>query len=161
MSVFPNPTYFRCGLSKRSGVRQLTFGLVGVSSDSNLMATTAQVANSVGIGIAVGKNSLGSRPTCTRSSPSTNANRIFFGLNSQGTSTLRYDSVAAIGGQFPYYHRSHPPLPLSVTVKAYSADQPTSPGFNLLFLKSFTYVSMCMFKPQNQQSEVERGCGLH
>ncbi|KAL7590278.1 hypothetical protein Lser_V15G38639 [Lactuca serriola] len=105
------------------------------------MATTAQVANSVGIGIgigiAVGKNSLGSRPTCTRSSPSTNANRIFFGLNSQGTSTLRYDSVAAIGGQFPYYHRSHPPLPLSVTVKAYSADQPTSPGVeNLVIIGS-------------------------
>ncbi|CAI9297721.1 unnamed protein product [Lactuca saligna] len=123
-----------------SGVRQLTFGLVGVSSDSNLMATTAQVANSVGIGIGigidVGKNSLGSRPTSTRSSPSTIANGIFFGLNSQRASSLRYDSVAAIGGRFPNYHRSQPPS-LSVTVKAYSADQPTSPGVeNLVIIGS-------------------------
>ncbi|CAH1432244.1 unnamed protein product [Lactuca virosa] len=104
------------------------------------MATTEQVANSVGmgigIGIDVGKNSLRSRPASTRSSPSTTANRIFFGLNNHRASTLRYDSVAAIGGRFPNYHRSQPPS-LSVTVKAYSADQPTSPGVeNLVIIGS-------------------------
>nr|KAJ0189491.1 hypothetical protein LSAT_V11C800421260 [Lactuca sativa] len=83
------------------------------------MATTAQVANIVRIGIIIDveKSSLGSRPASTRSNPSTTANIIFFGLNSQGTSTLWYDSVAAIGGRFTYYNPYHPPPSLSLTVK--------------------------------------------
>lgn len=92
------------------------------------MATTAQAANSVGIGIGidVGKNSLGSRRT-SRSNPSITSTRILFGLTGRRPTTLRFDSVAAIGRRFSNNYRSPPPS-LSVAVKAYSADPPISSG---------------------------------
>ena len=104
------------------------FGFVGVQSDTNLMELANSVGIGIGIGIDIGTNSVGCRPTSTRSNPSITANRIFFRLNSQRATTLRFDSVFGIGGLFPNYHRSPPP-PLSVTVRAYSADQHTSPGY--------------------------------
>ncbi|KAI3811718.1 hypothetical protein L1987_21447 [Smallanthus sonchifolius] len=84
------------------------------------MATTAQIANGVGIGIATGNNG---RPTSA--APST-PNSILLGLTTRRAATLRFDSAINIGGRFCSRRRS-PPV-CSFRVSASSADQPTSSG---------------------------------
>ncbi|KAI3772620.1 hypothetical protein L6452_03810 [Arctium lappa] len=91
------------------------------------MATTAQVANGVGIGIDVQKGSLSRRAISTVSNPSLTTNRILFGLTGRRAATLRFDSVVSIGGRFSNYHRFLPPSS-SVLVRACPADQPTPSG---------------------------------
>ncbi|XP_024967403.1 thioredoxin reductase NTRC-like [Cynara cardunculus var. scolymus] len=93
------------------------------------MATVAQVANGVGIGIGIDvrKGSLSRRATPTMSNPSLMANRIFFGLTARRAAPLRFDSVVSIRGGFSNYHRFLPP-PVSVLPRACPADQPTPSG---------------------------------
>lgn len=93
------------------------------------MATTAQIANGVGIGIAIGNNALSRR--ATSASPSNHSisltpNSLLLALTCRRTTTLRFDSVVNIGGRFCSHRRSLPPS--SLRVSASSADQPTSSG---------------------------------
>ncbi|KAL4587490.1 hypothetical protein LXL04_000361 [Taraxacum kok-saghyz] len=88
------------------------------------MATTAQIANGVGIGITIGNNAISRRASSAApSSPSIASNSILLGFTRRRPTTLRFDSI---GGRFCSHRRS--PLPCSLRVSASAADQPTSSG---------------------------------